>query len=106
MLPAPIAEAEFERRFRMPRSVYEVLREGLLETDGYVLQKKDALGKLGASTDQKRWSAQCASWHTASRLMLFASTCVCLNQSPQSPCTGFVRRFESGSNRNGFEGLT
>jgi hypothetical protein len=37
LLPAPIAEAEFERRFRMPRSVYEVLREGLLETDEYFL---------------------------------------------------------------------
>jgi hypothetical protein len=34
LLPAPNAEAEFERRFRMPRSVYKVLREGLLETDG------------------------------------------------------------------------
>jgi hypothetical protein len=89
----------------MSRSVYEVLREGLLETDGYFLQKKDALGKLGASTDQ-RWSAQCASWHTASRLMLFAGTCACLNQPPQRLCTGFVQRFESGSNRNGFEGLT
>jgi hypothetical protein len=30
-----------------------VLREGLLETDGYFLQNQDALGKLGASTDQK-----------------------------------------------------
>jgi hypothetical protein len=50
MLPAPILEAEFERRFRMPRSVYEVLREGLLETDGFSLHEKDA---LGAATDQK-----------------------------------------------------
>jgi hypothetical protein len=52
LLPAPIAEAEFERRFRMPRSLYEVLREGLLETDGYFLQIQDALAKLGSSTDQ------------------------------------------------------
>jgi hypothetical protein len=37
----------------MPRSVYEVLREGLLETDGYFLQNQDALGKLGAFTDRK-----------------------------------------------------
>jgi hypothetical protein len=37
----------------MPRSVYEVLSEGLLEIDEYFLQKQDALGKLGASTDQK-----------------------------------------------------
>jgi hypothetical protein len=53
LLPAPITEAEFERRFRMPRSVYELLREGLLETDEYFIQKQDAVGKLGASTDQK-----------------------------------------------------
>jgi hypothetical protein len=53
LIPAPIAEAEFERRFRMPRSVYELLREGVLATDGYFLQKQDAIGKLGASTDQK-----------------------------------------------------
>jgi hypothetical protein len=53
MLPAPNAEAEFERRFRMLCNVYEVLREGLLETDGCFLQKQDALGKLGASTDQR-----------------------------------------------------
>jgi hypothetical protein len=53
LLPAPISEAEFERRFRMPRSVYEVLREGLLETDWYFLQKQVSLGKLGASADQK-----------------------------------------------------
>jgi Plant transposon protein len=52
-LPAPIAEADFERRFRMPRSVYELLREGLLETDRYFIQKRDAVGKIGASTDQK-----------------------------------------------------
>jgi hypothetical protein len=37
----------------MPRSVFEVLREGLLETDWYFLQNQVALGKLGASTDQK-----------------------------------------------------
>jgi Plant transposon protein len=53
LLPSPIEEAEFDRRFRMPRSVYELLREGLLETDEYFLQKQDAVGKLGASTDQK-----------------------------------------------------
>jgi hypothetical protein len=50
---APLAESEFERRFRMPRCVYEMLREGILETDDYFLQKNDALGKSGASTDQK-----------------------------------------------------
>jgi hypothetical protein len=39
LLHAPIAEAEFESRFRMPRSVYELIHDGLLETDGYFLQK-------------------------------------------------------------------
>jgi hypothetical protein len=53
LLPAPIVEAELERRFRMPRCVYMVLRESVLETDRYFLQKRDTLGKLGASTDQK-----------------------------------------------------
>jgi hypothetical protein len=37
----------------MPRSVYVVLPEGLLETEGYFLPEQDAPGKLGASTDQK-----------------------------------------------------
>jgi hypothetical protein len=36
-----------------PRSVCEVLRDGLLETDKYFRRKRDAAGKLGASTDQK-----------------------------------------------------
>jgi Plant transposon protein len=53
LLSAPIFEADFERRFRMPRSVYELLREGLVETDRYFTQRRDAVGKLGASTDQK-----------------------------------------------------
>jgi hypothetical protein len=30
----------------------QVRREGLLESDGYLLQNQDALAKLGASTDQ------------------------------------------------------
>jgi hypothetical protein len=34
LLPAPNAETEFEPSLRMPRRVYEVLREGLLETGG------------------------------------------------------------------------
>jgi Plant transposon protein len=50
---APLAESEFERRLRMPRCVYEMLRKGVLETDDYFLQKNDALGRPGASTDQK-----------------------------------------------------
>jgi hypothetical protein len=32
----------------MPRTVYEALRERVLESDGYFLQKQDALGKLCA----------------------------------------------------------
>jgi hypothetical protein len=37
----------------MPLSVYEELRDSVLETDRYFTQKRDAVGKLGASTNQK-----------------------------------------------------
>jgi hypothetical protein len=53
LLLAPISETEFECILRMPRSVYEVLREILLESDEYSLQNQVALGKLSASSDQK-----------------------------------------------------
>jgi hypothetical protein len=104
-LPAPIAEADFERRFRMPRSVYELLREGLLETDRYFIQKRDAVGKIGASTDQKM---VCALRQLAYGIpaALFASTRVFLNRPPRSLFTNFAQRSEEGSKQNGLEGLT
>jgi hypothetical protein len=55
-------EREFERRYRVPRHVYEGVREKLLKWEDtarglYFTQKTDACGALGASTDQKLWSA-------------------------------------------------
>jgi hypothetical protein len=43
----------FERRHRMPRLVYEIIREGMLPEDSYFEQKFDAAGAAGASTDQQ-----------------------------------------------------
>ena len=40
------SEADFERRFRMPRSVFDRIQIALLGTDPFV-QKKDVTGKLG-----------------------------------------------------------
>jgi hypothetical protein len=107
VLPAPIAGADVERIFRMPRSVYELLREGLLETDEYFLQKQDAVGQLGAFTDQKMFCAlrQLAYGVPADAVCKY----VLLLESTDSESLHrhfFVRRFESGSRRNGFEGLT
>jgi Plant transposon protein len=51
-------ESQFERIYRMPREVYEHLRDGLLRwSDPYFKQRRDCCGKLGASTDQKFCSA-------------------------------------------------
>jgi Plant transposon protein len=48
----------FSRRYRVPRDVYERIRDGLLTwNDNYFIQKRDCCGALGASTDQKMWSA-------------------------------------------------
>jgi Plant transposon protein len=44
---------EFERRFRMPRDVYETIRAGVMEYDTCFVQKPDVTGLNGASTDQK-----------------------------------------------------
>jgi hypothetical protein len=48
-------ELEFERRYRMPRDTYEF--ERLLLEDPYFEQKPNAIGVLGASTDQKMEAA-------------------------------------------------
>lgn len=51
---APLfSEAEFERSYRMPRVVYELIRTKLLEHDAFFRQERDATGRLGASTDVK-----------------------------------------------------
>jgi hypothetical protein len=49
----PRLEPDFERRYRMPRSLYEKVRAGVLEVDAYFSQRSDAAGVIGASTDQK-----------------------------------------------------
>jgi hypothetical protein len=47
-------EAEFERRFRISRSTYEMIRSAVLQQDpDFFEQRPDATGRLGASTDQK-----------------------------------------------------
>jgi hypothetical protein len=105
LLPAPIAEVEFERRFRMSRSVYEQQRKVLQETDGYFLQKQDSLGKLGASTDKK----MVCDLHQQAYGFPADSVCEyeCVSESTDSASLlRFARRFDSGSRRNGFEGLT
>jgi hypothetical protein len=51
-------EDVLSRRYRVPRDVYERIRDGLLTwNDNYFVQKRDCCGVLGASTDQKMWSA-------------------------------------------------
>jgi hypothetical protein len=44
-------ELEFERRYRMPRETYELIRKTVLLEDPYFEQKPNAIGTLGASTD-------------------------------------------------------
>jgi hypothetical protein len=48
----PRLEPDFERRYRMPRSLYEKMRAGVLEVDAYFGQRSDAAGVMGSSTDQ------------------------------------------------------
>jgi hypothetical protein len=53
LVTVPRLEPEFERRYRMPRNLYEKVRAGVLEVDAYFTQRPDAAGVMGASTDQK-----------------------------------------------------
>lgn len=46
-------EQEFERRYRMPRIIYERIREGIYNDDRFFQQQEDGLGVPGATTDQK-----------------------------------------------------
>jgi hypothetical protein len=85
----------------MPRSVYAVLRDGVLDTDRYFIQKRDAAGKLGAFTDQK---LVCALRQLAYSVPADA-VCeyVLVSESTATDSLhSFVRPFESGSKRNGF----
>jgi hypothetical protein len=50
------SEIDFERRMRMPRAIFERIRSGLLDNP-YFMERRDATGKLGASTDQKMLAA-------------------------------------------------
>jgi hypothetical protein len=47
------SEQDFTRRFRISRLVYDEIKDGVLAVDDYFAQKRDALGVLGASPDQK-----------------------------------------------------
>jgi hypothetical protein len=47
------SEQDFARRFRMSRLVYNTIKDGVMAVDDYFTQKRDALGVLGASPDQK-----------------------------------------------------
>ena len=51
------SEEHFERRFRMPRSVFEKLLTTATENDSYFVQKVDAVGRQGLSGLQKTISA-------------------------------------------------
>jgi hypothetical protein len=50
--------AEFERRFLMPRTTYETIRSAeLMQVPDFLEQRPDATGRQGASTDQKMTAA-------------------------------------------------
>lgn len=51
------SDQEFERVYRMPRSVYEQIREVVLEGDSFFKQNRDAANKEGGSTDLKIYAA-------------------------------------------------
>jgi hypothetical protein len=52
---APLAESEIERRYRMPRSVYEMLREVILKTYGF-LNKSTTLWASVVPPRIRKWS--------------------------------------------------
>jgi hypothetical protein len=57
-LSACFIEADFERRYRVPRNVYQRIRDKLiLWDDMYFVARVDCCGVGGASTDQKLWAA-------------------------------------------------
>ena len=55
--PPRFNEKDFERTFRMPRDLYESVRSDVMGYDAFFVQKADATGKEGASTDQKIYAA-------------------------------------------------
>jgi hypothetical protein len=55
---AAFSNEDFERRIRMPRCIYENIRAALFSVDpDFFEQRPDALGTMGATTDQKFTSA-------------------------------------------------
>jgi hypothetical protein len=48
----PSLELEFERRHRMPCSLYESVRAGVLEMDAYFRKRPKAAVIMGMSTDR------------------------------------------------------
>jgi hypothetical protein len=46
-------EPDFERRFRMPRTVYEQIRSGVMRRGSFFHDSKDAAGVPSANPDQK-----------------------------------------------------
>jgi hypothetical protein len=58
VLSACFTDADVERRYRVPRDVYERIRDKLfLWDDKYFVERVDCCGVRGASTDQKLWAA-------------------------------------------------
>jgi hypothetical protein len=45
-------EPEFERRYRVPREIYEIFVPGVLNVDGYFRESTDVLGARCATSDQ------------------------------------------------------
>ena len=56
--PNPVyGPALFHRRFRMSKSLFETVCNKLVQTDSFFVQRRDATGKMGASTLQKATAA-------------------------------------------------
>ena len=56
MMPV-FSEEEVERMCRIPREVYEKIRQGCLDDDIFFAERFDAVGRPGATTDQRLTSA-------------------------------------------------
>jgi hypothetical protein len=82
-----LVKSEFERRFRMPRCIYENLRDAAL-FDPYVQVIRDAAGVQGATTDQKIVTALCQL-----TLGLPADAVVEYSSLSESTCDEALKRF-------------
>jgi hypothetical protein len=88
-------EIDFEQRMRMPRAIFERLRSGLLDNP-YFMERRDATGKRGASTDQKMLAAfiqltdGVSASSTTPYVRLASSTAAeCLKEFAYSVCATF-----------------